>query len=105
LPELVVIYWRGIPAQVTASDGARSARAALDDRFQRAIDEAAMQEGLTGSDAYLAEWRRESRECDRDLEQAVAGEAARLEEAFPPAELQRLVDAGGRSHPAGSSDS
>jgi len=96
LPELTVIYWRDIPAQVTAADGDRNARAALDDRFQIAIDEAAMREGLTGTDDYLNEWRRETRECGSDLEQTVADEAARLEEALPDAELERLVDSGGR---------
>jgi len=96
LPELTVIYWRDIPAQVTASDGDRTARAALDDRFQVAIDEAAMREGLTDSDDYLEEWRRETRDCGSDLEQAVAEEAARLEDALPDAELERLVKSGGR---------
>lgn len=96
MPELTVIYWRDIPAQVTASDGDRTARAALDDRFQVAIDEAAMREGLTDSDDYLEEWRRETRDCGSDLEQAVAEEAARLEDALPDAELERLVKSGGR---------
>jgi hypothetical protein len=96
LPELTVIYWRDIPAQVTATDGATSARAALTDRFQLAIDEAAMQAGLIGSDEYLAEWRRESRECDADLARAVDAEAARLETAYPPEKLQRLISSGGQ---------
>jgi hypothetical protein len=96
---LTVIYWRDIPAQVTASDGDRSARASLDERFQLAIDEAAMQAGLSGSDDYLAEWRRETRECGSDLERQVAGEARRLEEALPIQELARLVAAGGRDEP------
>jgi Virulence factor len=99
LPELTVIYWRDIPAQVTASDGDRSARASLGERFQLAIDEAAMEAGLTGSDDYLAEWRRETRECGSDLEREVAGEALRLEEALPAQELERLVVAGGRDAP------
>ncbi len=96
MAELTVIYWRDIPAQVTAADGTASARAPLTDRFQLAIDEAAMQAGLTGSDAYLAEWRRESRACGPRLEQEVADETARLEAAFPPDELMRLAASGGR---------
>ena len=96
MPELTVISWRDIPAQVTASDGARSARAALTDRFQVAIDEAAVRAGLTGSDEYLAEWRSETQECSADLEREVDEAAARLEAAFSPDELKRLVDSGGR---------
>ena len=102
MPELTVISWRDIPAQVTATDGTRIARAALDDRFQLAIDEAAMQAGLADSDDYLAEWRRDTRECGDDLEREVADEAARLEAAHPADALERLAEAGGRLGPPGS---
>jgi Virulence factor len=95
LPELTVIYWRDIPAQVTATDDSAGVRVALPDRFQDAIDEAAMTAGLVGSDDYLAEWRRETRECGPDLAREVDAEAARLEAAFTPEELQRVVGAGG----------
>jgi hypothetical protein len=97
LPELTVFWWREIPAQVTASDGEASARVKLDERFEKAIDAAAMRAGLAGSDEYLAEWRRESRDCGPDLEQEAADEAARLEAAFPPEELRQLARAGGRT--------
>jgi hypothetical protein len=102
LPELTVIYWRDIPAQVTAADGSASARAPLTERFQLAIDEAAMQAGLTGSDEYLAEWRRETRECSSHLEREVNEEAARLEAAFPPDALMRLIGSEGRRETPGS---
>ncbi len=95
MPELTVIYWRDIPAQVTASDGAASARAPLADRFQLAIDDAAVQAGLIGSDAYLEEWRREVRQCGSDLAREASEEAARLEADLPPDELRRLVESGG----------
>jgi len=94
--ELTVIYWRDIPAQVTATGGGRSARVALGDRFQEAIDAAAMEAGLTDSDAYLEEWRQEKRPCGDDLERETAAEADRLGEAFPPDVLDALVRAGGR---------
>jgi hypothetical protein len=96
LPELTVISWRAIPAQVSASDGQRNARAALDDRFMLAIDEAAMRAGLSGSDDYLAGWRRSTRDCGADLEREVADEVARLEQSFPTDVLEQLVEAEGR---------
>jgi hypothetical protein len=96
VPELTVISWRDIPAQVLATDGERNARAALNDRFMLAVDEAAMRAGLSGSDDYLAEWQRKTRGCGGDLEREVADEVARLEEGFPPDVLDRLVEAGGR---------
>ncbi len=93
--ELAVIYWRDIPAQVTATDGERSARVELDQRFLQAIDAAAMAAGLVGSDAYLEEWRRERRPCGDDLERETQAEARRLEELYTPAMLRTLARAGG----------
>lgn len=97
MPELTVIWWRDIPAQVTAKDGRSSARAQLPDRFQEAIDAAAMRAGLIGTDAYLAEWRRERRDCGDDLEAEVAEAAAALETAYPDEALKHLVSTDGRS--------
>ena len=91
-----MIWWRDIPAQVTAKQGRASARAQLSERFQEAIDAAAMRAGLIGTDAYLAEWRREPRECGEDLEAEVAEEAEWLEAAYPDDVLERLVRADGR---------
>ena len=96
MPDLTVIYWRDIPAQVTATDGERTARIQLQGRFQEAIDEAAMQAGLADSEAYLEEWRRESRSCGSDLERETADEAERLETAHPQEKLEALVRSGGR---------
>jgi Virulence factor len=95
LPELTVIYWRDIPAQVTATDGSAAVRVALPDRFQEAIDEAAMTAGLVRSDDYLAEWRRETRECGPDLAREVDAEAGQLESVFTLEALQRIVGDGG----------
>ena len=91
-----MIWWRDIPAQVTAKEGRTTARVQLSDRFQEAIDAAAMRAGLIGTDAYLAEWRREARACGDDLESEVAGEAERLEGAYPDDLLDRLVLGNGR---------
>lgn len=96
MPELTVIWWRDIPAQVTAKEGRKSARAQLSDRFQEAIDAAAMRAGLIGTDAYLGEWRREARDCGAELETEVAEEAEWLEAAYPDDVLERLVKADGR---------
>lgn len=92
-PQLTVIWWRDIPAQVVARDGARTVRAALPGRFQAAIDRAAMRAGVAGSDAYLELWERRSRPCDADLDAAVHTEVAELDRRFPPAALAGLVRA------------
>lgn len=93
--ELTVIYWRDIPAQVKATAGAASARTQLDDRFQLAIDAAAMRAGLSDSDAYLDEWRRVIRPCGEALDDEVATEVARLDALYDTATVRRLVRAGG----------
>jgi cvfA/B/C family virulence factor len=95
VPELTVILWRDIPAQVTASDGSATARRELSDRFQKAIDAAAMKAGLIDSDAYLEGWRRATRTCGPDIETEVAEEADRLEASHDRATLLGLTRTGG----------
>jgi hypothetical protein len=94
---LTTIYWRDIPAQVTAKAGRQRARAVLSDRFQVAIDAAATKAGKTDADDYLAEWREERTTCDGDLDEAVHDEARRLEETFTRELLQAHVRNGGRA--------
>jgi hypothetical protein len=96
VPELTVIWWRDIPAQVTAKEGRSRASASLDPRFQEAIDAAAMRAGLIGTDAYLEEWRRDTRACGDDLDAEVAQEADWLDAAYTDDVLTRLVQANGR---------
>jgi len=96
VPELTVIWWRDIPAQVTAKEGRARAAAELAPRFQEAIDAAAMRAGLIGTDAYLEEWRRETRACGDDLDAEVTQEVEWLDAAYTSDVLDRLVGANGR---------
>ena len=97
---LVTIRWRDIPAQVTASRDGKSAKALLDARFQDAIDRAAVVAGLTDTQRYVAEWRRDEAPLPGDdLEVAAAAEAARTEAAFPATRLEALVAGGGTEAP------
>jgi hypothetical protein len=89
--ELTVIAWRDIPAQVVARSGRTRASVELPGRFQIAIDRAAMDAGLFGSDAYLEEWQRTSRPCSEDLDDEVAAEVERLIATHPPEVVNRLV--------------
>jgi len=92
---LTVVWWRAIPAQVIAGQGRDAHRIALPQRFQLAIDRAAARAGLEGEDAYLAEWRRVTRDCADDLATEAAAEATRLEAEYPAARLNRIAAAGG----------
>jgi Virulence factor len=98
MAELTVIWWRDIPAQVTAKEGRARAARELAPRFQEAIDAAAMRAGLIGTDAYLEEWRREPRGCGDDLEAEVTQELEWLDAAYTDEVLARLVQGNGREN-------
>ena len=51
-----ITYWRDIPMLVTARDGGDEVSVPLGPAFQDLVDRVAMQDGLAGEDAYLAEW-------------------------------------------------
>ena len=91
MAKLITTYWRDIPAQVTAKAGRKTAKIQLTDRFQEAIDMAAMRAGKEGTDAYLEDWRREQHECDDDLQAVVKVAAQKLEDAFTTEKLQAVV--------------
>lgn len=93
--KLITVYWRDIPAQVIARKGRESAKAMLSARFQEAIDRAAMRAGRGASDAYLAEWRRESRACGEALQAEVDARAAALEAEYSDDDLDSLAKAKG----------
>ena len=95
MAKLITVYWRDIPAQVIAKQGRTTSKVQLSERFQVAIDRAAMRAGKGSSDKYLEDWRREPRACSGDLEKAAAEEAERLEASFDDERLEAMVKAGG----------
>lgn len=58
MSEYQITYWRDIPSMVMAREGDDTARAQLAQRFQEAIDEAAMRLGESDADAYMEGWRK-----------------------------------------------
>jgi hypothetical protein len=97
MAELVIVYWRDIPAQVIARAGRKTAKVELAKRFMEAIDAAAMRAGASDSDAYLADWRRgEPATCGDDLDAAVAEAVRVVELAYDGDRLKELIESGGR---------
>lgn len=97
MAELIVLYWRDIPAQVIVKAGREQAKRRLSARFQEAIDQAAMRARLTGTDAYLDQWRRAAPvACSDDLEAEADAAAARLEADHDSRRLAALVASFGR---------
>jgi hypothetical protein len=104
-PELVIISWRDIPAQVTATNGENKATLVLSDRFQHAIDRAAAVAGLTETKAYVNEWRRATRPLLSDeLAAEVATITAGLEADYSRARLESIVAGGGLDSALTSTD-
>ena len=95
-PGLVTIYWRDIPAQVTATteDGSKE-QVLLHQRFQVAIDRAAAVAGLTETDDYVNEWRRVAASVDGDPVAAAHATAEHLDSEHPRDVLEALVANGG----------
>ena len=85
MAEYRITSWREIPTMVTARDAAgATAKVALPDRFQEAVDEAAMRQGLAGSDAYLEAWEQGPwHEADGSPDEVAARVAAELDAAHP----------------------
>ena len=81
MAEYQVLYWKEIPAQVRVFDGKRRVARQMPPEFQEAIDRRAMQEGLAGTDPYLAHWqwseRRERRGDPQEVLRAVLEELER----------------------------
>ena len=96
MASLIVISWRDIPAQVIVKRGREAAKVQLSQRFQEAVDRAAMRAGKGSSDAYLTDWARSPpRPCGDDLQAEASAEAARLEAKFTDEDLERLIRAKG----------
>ncbi|KUP92665.1 virulence factor [Tritonibacter horizontis] len=92
MPDVTIVYWRDIPAQVIVGKGRRGSKRPLDERFEQAIDRAAMKVNAKDSDAYLAEWRKaDPYSVDGDPGDIAEAEAARLEQEYDQDRLKTLI--------------
>lgn len=95
MAQMTVIWWRDIPAQVTARDGRKASKIVLHPRFQVAIDKAASRAGKREYNAYIEEWRKVARPCGDDIDAEVAAEVERLETEYDKHRLAQLIQSGG----------
>lgn len=99
MADLIIVYWRDIPAQVIVRKGRQTAKRELSLRFTEAIDMAAMRSGAGDTDAYLAEWRKADPVPVSDELEAEADKAtAALEAAYDRDRLVALAKSGGRDN-------
>lgn len=95
MPELIKIFWRDIPSQVTAKAGRKTAKVMLPARFQEAIDRAAMRAGKGSSDAYMEDWRRDRSPCSAELQEVADKAAAEIIAHYNEEYLEALTKAKG----------
>ena len=92
MPDVTIVYWRDIPAQVIVGKGRRGHKVQLEERFEQAIDRAAMKVGAKDADAYLADWRKAAPyEVDGDPQEVAKAEAARLEAEYDTDRIKQLI--------------
>ncbi len=93
MADVTIVYWRDIPAQVIVGKGRRGTKRALPERFEQAIDRAAMKTGAAGTDEYLAEWRKAAPVTVDGEDEAVAdAEVARIDAEYDKERLKTLID-------------
>ena len=93
MAQVTIVYWRDIPAQVIVGKGRRAAKRVLAERFEQAIDRAAMKVNAQSSDAYMAEWRKAAPyEVDGDQGKVAEAEVLRLESEYDKARIKALID-------------
>ncbi len=90
--DVTIVYWRDIPAQVIVGKGRRGAKKPLPERFEQAIDRAAMKVNAKDTDAYLAEWRKAAPyQVEGDPVEVAEAEAARLDAEFDQDKIKSLI--------------
>lgn len=93
MTEYQITSWRELPSLVVARDGDQVVKVPLPQRFQEAIDEAAMRLGETSSEAYLDGWRRSDWTVADGAPADVAAQvAAQLETRWPDDAVGALLD-------------
>jgi Virulence factor len=92
MPNLTIVYWRDIPAQVIVGKGRGAAKVQLPERFEQAIDRCAMKVGARDDDAYLAEWRKvDMGEVAGDPAAAARDMAGRLDTDYDQGRIKALI--------------
>jgi len=96
MPDVTIVFWRDIPAQVIVGKGRRGAKKQLSERFEQAIDRCAMKIGAKGDDDYLAEWRKAvPYAVEGEQDQIAVDTAATLETEYDTDRLKALIASDG----------
>ena len=92
MADVIVVYWRDIPAQVIVGKGRKAAKVQLPERFEQAIDRAAMKIGAEDTDFYLAEWRKApAYEVEGEQADVAQSEANRIDAEYDQTKIKQLI--------------
>ena len=92
MAEVTIVYWRDMPAQVIVGRGRRGAKMPLPERFEQAIDRAAMKSGAAGTDDYLSGFRKaDPYTVDGEDTDVATAEAARIDAEYDLERLKALI--------------
>jgi hypothetical protein len=98
MADLIIVFWRDIPAQIIVKKGRQNAKRELPLRFTEAIDMCAMRTGAGGTDDYLAEWRKaDPIPVGDDLEAEADKAFAEYDAKYDRERLVALVKSGGKA--------
>ena len=99
MADLIVVYWRDIPAQVIVKKGRQNAKRELPLRFTEAIDMCAMRTGASESGDYLADWRKaDPTPVSDDLEAEAEKALADIDAKYDRERLVALAKSGGKEN-------
>jgi len=92
MADVTIVYWRDMPAQVIVGRGRRGVKLPLPERFEQAIDRAAMKSGAAESDDYMAGFRKAAPipfdGGDRDAAEAAV---ARIDTDYDQERIKALI--------------
>lgn len=88
-----IMYWHDIPVQVRAGGRRDRVSKELPERFQQAIDNAAMAAGLFGSDEYTNQFKwSDPIERDGTPQEVVDAVAAELDELYSRIDWRKTAE-------------
>lgn len=92
MPDVTIVYWRDMPAQVIVGRGRKGTKLPLPERFEQAIDRAAMKSGAAESDDYMSGFHKApSFSADGTDAEAAAAAVADIDAQYDQDRLKDLI--------------
>ena len=94
--DVIIVYWRDIPAQILIGKGRSARKILLSEKFENTIDICAMKTDSKDMESYLKYWRKsEPLIHDGETDRAAEIEAKKIETIYNNKKLKSLIDNNG----------